>query len=239
MKLSKRDRQPERMDQPDLDFELHSAALRGLGRVNRFSGSVGSIWKPIAALARSSPDRTFRVLDVACGGGDIAIGLKQKAERHGLTLDIVGCDISPTAIGHANDAAARRKVHVSFIRQDVLGGQLPAGFDVVYSSLFLHHLDAHEVVGLLRAMASAAGQQVVVSDLLRTWTGYHLAKWGIRLLTSSKVCRVDAPLSVRGAFTFSEVRSLVERAELKDVVLKRQWPERFLMVCETKDDQDV
>lgn len=232
MNLKLRDRRDEWMDEPDLDADLHAEALRGLSRVNRFSGSVGSIWHPIAELSRRDPGEMIRVLDVACGGGDVAIGLKQTADRKGIAMEVVGCDISPTAIAFARDTAKRRKVDVSFVTQDVLGEPFPGGFDVVCSSLFLHHLDEDDIVRLLKAMRLAARQRVVISDLLRSRFGFVLAKWGIRVLTSSEVCHVDGPLSVRAALTIPEIKALAERADMKSARIARLWPERFLMVCD-------
>ena len=100
-------------------------------------------------------------------------------------------------------------------------------------SLFLHHLDGDDVVRVLHAMRSAAKRRVVISDLMRTNLGYVLAKWGIRLLTSSPVCHVDGPLSVKAALTISEARCLAERAGWTRMDIRRNWPERFLMVCDT------
>lgn len=233
MSLKNRDRQDEWMDQPDLDVAMHAAALRGLSRVNRFSGAVGSIWKPIAGLSRKTGGDRLRVLDVASGGGDVAIRLKQLADRCGVPIEVVGCDISETAVEFATKQAKARQVDVTFIRQDVLSDTLPQGFDVVYCSLFLHHLESVDVVRLLRAMRLAAKRQVVISDLIRSPLGYGLAKWGIRFLTFSKVCHVDGPLSVRAALTIAEARDLAEQAGWTRFTIRRNWPERFLMVCET------
>ncbi|QDV42125.1 hypothetical protein Enr13x_19680 [Stieleria neptunia] len=234
MQLTTRDRQDEWMDEPDIDSDLHADALRGLSRVNRLSGAARSIWKPIAEVARGRSEGPIRVLDVASGGGDVAIGIKQLADREGLAIDVVGCDISQTAVEFAGENAKRRGVDVTFVQQDVLGHDLPSDFDVVYSSLFLHHLESADVVRLLRSMRTAARHRVVISDLLRSQLGYVLAKWGIRLLTTSRVCHVDGPLSVRAALTMAEAIELASQAGLTPIRIRRKWPERFLMVYDTQ-----
>ena len=234
MTLRNRDRQPEWMDQPDLDFELHAQALRGLSRVNRISGTSGSIWNQITDLFSESASGTIRLLDVACGGGDTAIGLKRMADRKRVPLEIVGCDISETALAFARDEAARKQADVTFVQLDVLAEGLPADFDVVYSSLFLHHLDEETIIRLLGAMRSVARRRVVIDDLLRTRLGFMLAKWGIRLLTVSKVCHFDGPLSVRAALTVEEAERLSEAAGWTGVEIHRKWPERFVMVCQAE-----
>lgn len=235
MTLRERDRQEEWMDQPDLDASLHAEALRGLARVNRISGSVGSIWKPIEKLGKQITDRPLRVLDVACGGGDVAIGLKRKADQNGLDLEVTGCDISPTACRHAAERAESLGVDVSFIQCDAIGGRLPTGFDAVYCSLFVHHLEGEQIVQLLRSMGDASCGQVIVNDLVRSSFGYLIAKWGIRLLTSSRVCHVDAPLSVKAALTVDEILGYVQAAGLDLLSIRKVFPERFVLICSASD----
>ena len=227
MSLAVRDRQPELMDDPSLDSGLHRQALAGLRRVSLISGTVRTFWKPIAELAAKS-GRPIRVLDVACGGGDTVIDLAQRAERAGLDIVAAGCDLSPTAVGIAAQSAAEKGADVQFFTADALT-ELPEGFDVICCSLFLHHLAEDDVVCLLKTMKAAAGTMILAGDLIRSRLGYALCSVGIRLLTRSRICHVDGPLSVRAAFTMKEIQSLAEAAGLETAEFTRHWPERYLM----------
>ena len=97
---------------------------------------------------------------------------------------------------------------------DVVAEPLPTGFDVVLCSLFLHHMDDRRATQLLAKMRQAARRIVLVSDLVRSARGQTLAYLASRLLTTSDVVRVDAPRSVRAAFTPSELKNLARRAQL-------------------------
>src|SRR5579872_5825095 len=100
--LSVRNRQPELMDQPGLDEKLHAHALRSLSRINWISRTSAMIWRPIRKLAlETNRSRPLRILDVACGGGDVAIGLAKRAARAEMNLRVAGCDINPVAVEHA------------------------------------------------------------------------------------------------------------------------------------------
>src|SRR5262245_37882612 len=99
--LRERRRQPEVMDQPGLAEALHHHALRGLERINRWSGSARILWRPVRALARQVAPAPVRLLDVASGAGDVPVRLWHKARRAGLTLHVEGCDRSPCAVEHA------------------------------------------------------------------------------------------------------------------------------------------
>ena len=234
--------QPELMDEPELDAMEHARALRALARVNLLSLTAWRIWREIRdraggvnggagkerapeAGAGSGP---LRVLDVACGGGDVALALKERALAAGLPLEVLGCDASPGALDHARGEARRRGLDVEFMKLDVTREDLPGGFHLVVSSLFLHHLRGNSARDLLREMARV-GEAILVQDLVRSTVGYWLA-WGtLRVISRSRVARVDGPRSVQAAFRIPEVEALARDAGLEGARLRPCWPERFLL----------
>jgi 2-polyprenyl-3-methyl-5-hydroxy-6-metoxy-1,4-benzoquinol methylase len=229
--LQTRNRQPELMDQPGLDDKLHAHALQSLSRINWISRTSAMIWKPIRQLARESTQtRPIRTLDVACGGGDVAVGLARRAARAGVAVHVDGCDINAVAIKHARARAQRAGFNVGFFQHDALHQPLPDGYDVVTCSLFLHHLENNDAQAMLRSMGAAAGRMVVVSDLRRNKFAYAMAWIACRVVTRSPIVRVDGPLSVAAAFTPPEAQDLAEQAGLSGATLKRYFPERFLLV---------
>lgn len=220
------------MDQPDLDPVLHAQALDGLARINAISRTAATLWPDIARLARTlGSRRPLRLLDVACGGGDVTVALARRARREGVALEVSGCDLSSTALDRGRELARRAGAGVSFFELDVTRGALPQ-YDAVICSLFLHHLDANRVVSLLRALAKPPCRLLLVSDLVRSRLGYLYAWFGSRCLTRSEVVAVDALLSVRAAFTVAEITSLAERAGLSGVRVRRRFPQRFLLAWE-------
>src|SRR5262245_27094890 len=166
---------PEIMDQPGLTPDRHHAALRGLSRINLFSGSAGLLWPALRRLARETAPRPARVLDIATGAGDVPLRLWKKASRAGVPLTLTGCDVSPVAVAHAALASRKCGADLRFFVHDVLADPLPAGYDAVICSLFLHHLNDDEAVDLLRQMEGAAGRLVLVNDLSRGRAGWLLA----------------------------------------------------------------
>ena len=216
------------MDAPDLDATLHLESLRGLRRINALSRSAAILWPEIAAAARRLVPEKLRVLDLACGGGDNAIAIARRGARQGLAIEVAGCDKSPLAIAEAQRlAAASRTENVSFFPLDVVDGPLPGGYHVVTCSLFLHHLTRERAVEMLRRMAAAAGQLVLVNDLRRTRVGYALALLASRLLTRSPVVRFDAPASVAAAFTIDEAARLAAEAGWQNFAISKHWPQRY------------
>jgi SAM-dependent methyltransferase len=230
--LSRRHRQPEMMDQPGLDSGRHAQALRGLERVNFWSGSARALWSPILSLVRKTGAPSLRILDIATGAGDVPVALWRKAQAAGLQLHTDACDANPRAVQYSRRRAVQEKANIRFFELDVLRDPLPGGYDVVVSSLFLHHLDDAEAIELLRRMAAAARRMVLVNDLVRSSAGFFLAYVGTRLLTTSEVAHLDGPRSVEGAFTLEEVCDLSKRAGLCGATVKECWPCRLLLKWE-------
>lgn len=224
--LARRERIAERMDDPGLDPGEHCRALAGLARLNRVGDSAGVLWPPVRDLARARPGVPLRVLDVATGSGDVPRALAARAASAGLTnLSFAGCDLSPTAVG----TAARAAPGLTFFTHDALRDPLPAGYDVLTCSLFLHHLSDGDAVALLDRLRAAAGRLVLVNDLDRSRFSY-LAVWlACRLLSRSSVVRFDGPASVRSAFTPAEALALAGRAGLGGATVRRRFPCRFLL----------
>lgn len=219
------------MDSPHLDEVRHRRALDALERINCVSRSAAQLWTDVRGVARTSNVGKLRILDVACGGGDVALALERYARRDGVDVEVNGCDASPVALARASERAAELDSAARFFQLDVLRRPLPDGFDVVCSTLFLHHLDPSEAVRLLGAMTTAARRTVVVQDLARSRLGLALAQLGVRLLTRSRVAQTDGPRSVRAAYTPDEAVELARRAGLSTRV-RRCWPQRYNLIWE-------
>ena len=229
--LSDRHCEPELMDQPGLAIAEHRRALRALTRVNWLSRSVSELWKELHRLARKFDQRQpLRVLDIACGGGDVAVRLATRARRLGVPITFHGCDISETALSVAAESAQQADLtEIEFFRLDVLNEPIPEGYDVIMCSLFLHHLSDADGERVVRDMSLAARKAILIDDLLRTKLGYALCWIGCRILTRSRIVRIDGPLSVRAAYSLPDVKSLVDRCGLTGATITRHWPERFLL----------
>ena len=221
---------PELMDQPGLDRRQHERALTALGRINVVSRTVPSVWRVIRAAAAATPGRPLRILDIACGGGQLSVALAKRMDREGIAGEVLGCDLSPVAVEYATALAARAGVsQLHFAPLDVLRDAWPQGFDVVHCSLFLHHLADRDVVVVLQKMAHAAGRLVVVTDLRRTDLGFVFAWAGCHLLTRSTVVHVDGLRSVAAAFTSDEALALAHAAGLRTATIRHSWPQRFVL----------
>ena len=225
--LSIRRRQAELMDDPELEREKHVHALDALSRINRVSFGAARVWREVRSVYSGREGQApVRVLDVACGGGDVLHAIGARAAAAGVDVELHGCDVSSVALEEAQRRAPR-EMRLHLLEQDVLADGLSEEYDVVTSSLFLHHLDPEEAVGLLSSMRAATRARLLIQDLRRTRVGYFFAWVGLHTLTTSTVARTDGLLSVKAAFTIPEVHGLCEEAGLGNASIERVWPQRM------------
>ena len=216
------------MDDPALPAAEHRRALMGLARLNSYSDSVGVLWPEVRRLAMEL-GRPVKILDVATGSGDVPLGLWRRATRAGFAVELIACDISPVALEAAVERTSAAGATVEYFAADALAEPLPAGFDIVTCSLFLHHLSDDNAVTLLARLAAATECLVLVNDLSRSRWNLGLVWMATRLLTRSRVVHADGPLSVRAAFTAREAGSMATRAGLTGATVAGRFPCRWLM----------
>lgn len=226
--LSRRELVGEVMDDPGLNEAEHVRALRALARINRLSRTAETIAKHLRQrVGAGSSDRPIRVLDVACGDGELSLRLSGLARRRGMHWVVDGCDLSERAIDRASERAERRGDAAKFFQADALGALPLDAYDAVVNSLFCHHLDDAGVARFLRGLSNC--RHVVISDLVRSRRAYLATLAGVRVLSRSWVVHTDGPLSVRAALTRDELLALAERAGLTGARVDRCWPMRQML----------
>lgn len=224
---------PELMDDPELAREDHFHALRGLRRINAWTGTASLLWRAIVQLAKTNDLKPLRILDLATGAGDIPIELCKRAAREHVDIDIEACDVSEQALEFAEEQCHRAGASVRLFQHDVIQRKLNSTYDVVMCSQFLHHLSKEQAEDVLRTMMEAAEHRVFVVDLVRSRFNWLQVWLATRSLTKSKIVHFDGPQSIRAAFTVREMECIAQDVGFSSFSIHKRWPVRFVLVGST------
>lgn len=191
------------------------ASLSDLRWFNRWFGGLSTIRSLITRVARAARQTEVSLLEVASGEGYMPQVLNQELKRANLLLNVVLLDRSVSHLPH--------NCSLPKIAGDALN--LPfrdASFDLVCSSLFVHHLSPDDAVVFLREALRVSRLAVLVHDLIRHPLHLALAYLGTPLYRS-RLTRNDAPASVWQAYTVAEMRCLFLRAGATEVEIQQHY----------------
>lgn len=174
---------------------------------NRSFGGVSTMTALLREVAAARGLKEIHWLDVAGGTGEVVTQASERLRRSGL---IVRPLVMDRAVSHLNGD-----------QQNVCGDALKlpfreSSFDVVGSSLFVHHLEPDEVVAFAREALRVARHAFAFHDLIRHPMHLALALVG-RPIYRSRITRHDAPASVRRAYTVDEICRILADAGLANV----------------------
>jgi len=212
------------MDAPGVDQRRLIKALRFIRRVNAWLGYTRLTVSHLERLTNDIPkDRPLRVLDVATGSADVPQAIKKWANRKRRAVCVVGLDLHETTLNYART----QTTETPLVRGDAL--RLPfadRAFDVVMTSMFLHHLPDELAIAVIREMDRVASRGIVVADILRTRAAH---RWiTLFTLTADPMVKHDARVSVRQAFTLEEAAALATRGATYARV-RKHFGHRFVL----------
>ena len=219
--LKKRICTPELMDNPALPLAELKLALKGLKRLTKISGSAYYLSQSIFQIVKKHP-KNIRLLDLGCGDGEVFCKIVRSLIQRGILVSAIGTDINSNSLIRARDYAKQLNLPIEFIQSAALEALNLNDYDLVTSSLFLHHLEEQQLVNVFEKIKEKSKLGFVMNDLERTIPGYFLIKLATHLLSLSKIVRYDGQQSVRAALTSTEFKNLLKA--LPGAKIKRAFP---------------
>jgi SAM-dependent methyltransferase len=199
----------EMMDRPQLVSAELLDDLQNLRQLNQRFGSYGLIRHFLRRWF--TPGSSVSVIDLCTGFGDIPRFVVDWCRANKVRVQITAVDFQQATLDLARNRSDSYP-EISFLISDVLEFAPAERADFVFCSLALHHFADDAAIRLLRQTRSLGQRGVLVADLERSDLGIA----GIYLLTSfiyrAPMTRYDARLSIRRAFSFSEMSRLASTA---------------------------
>ncbi len=211
------------MDDPALDAATYTEVLHDLAQVN----SVTLARRPTLDFLRRAVGgrKSFRLLDVGFGDGDMLRAIRSWADRRGIEAELVGVDLNSRSVAAALERTPSAMA-ISYRTGDYadLSGE---EWDCVVSSLVAHHMTRDQLVQFLRFMDREARMGWFVNDLRRSrfaWLGYPLLA---RLMRWHPIVRHDGRLSIARSYRREEWAPILASAAVGGAEVKRVFPFRL------------
>jgi len=199
--------------------------------MNKLFGGVRAVTRRLyTRLLKSSTQAT--ILELGTGSGRLGRDISTWAIQHQRDVRLILLDISSRHLKVANDTVATQS-DTTLIQADAT--QLPFAtrkVDYVVSSLFLHHFDPIPLTRLLAQLHQSVTGTIIMSDITRS----HLSLLGFRmvqpLLARHYLTKHDGLLSIRRAYTPSELRQIAQDAGMKNARVYQNYPWQMTLVSE-------
>ncbi|MCU1306254.1 MAG: hypothetical protein JWN45_949 [Acidobacteriaceae bacterium] len=209
---------PELLDTDQGSPEEVAGSLADLRWLNRYFGGLSTTTKLLSYVARTTGLKQMSFLDVAGASGDVALAGRAQLKAHGIDLEVAVLDRSAAHLPSSQDrngtaAIVGDAMNIPF--DDAI-------FDVVGSSLFLHHLEPEQIVRFTNEALRVCRYAVIVNDLRRDPIHLAAAYAGIPVYRS-RITSNDAPASVRNAYTPEEMREILRQTNAGRLEFSRHY----------------
>jgi ubiquinone/menaquinone biosynthesis C-methylase UbiE len=227
-KFRKRSLELEHLDKGDYTPEEYEGCIVELQGVNRWLGDASALRDSLLAEIETRDLRKFSVADVGAGSGELLRVIADWSKQNKRAAHLIGVELNARS-ANAIVEDSRRYPQIHAIRANAF--RLPFRddqFDYAMCSLFTHHFNDDVVIDLLREISRVA-DRIVVIDLHRHPVAYYFYTTIGRLFLHNRLIREDGALSILRSFKPHELRTLGERAGLKNVEVTRHFPYRLIM----------
>lgn len=204
-------RQPhlvEYMDREDCDPKKLSNTYRQFSLINRLLSGWRTVYeKNIRPIMKESP-RSYTLLDIGFGGGDIPLNMAKWAEEDGFDLKISAIELDERALEFALEQPQHQNVEFLMISAAELKKE-GQRFDFVISNHVVHHLSTQQLLTLLEDAQRLCTHLVLFSDIERSDLGYALFSIFTRPLFFNSFIIADGKISIKRSFTKEELEAVV------------------------------
>lgn len=216
----------ELMDDFSMKGQLLRDSLDKLGKINKWLGGNHVTLDGLRQLLKNQPkEKVYTIVDLGCGHGDILRLIADYGRKNNFSFNLIGIDANEDAIDYAVELSEDYD-ELSFTNMDVFSEEFQAlDYDIVLSTLFLHHLNQGEIQQLLKMINSKATFGIVINDLHRNRMAYGLFKL-LGLVVSNHMIVQDGLTSILRAFKRQELENISKQLNLKSQICWK-WAFRY------------
>jgi ubiquinone/menaquinone biosynthesis C-methylase UbiE len=228
-KFRQRSYELENIDKGTYTPAEYEGCLVELRRVNEWLGDAKVLRESLFAEIERVGLRTFSVLDVGAGSGELLRVTAKWARETNRAASLVGLELNRRSAGAILEES-RDFPEISSVQANGLFLPFPDRcFDYVIQSLTLHHFDDAGAVSVIREMGRVAARGIFVIDLHRNPVAYFFYTTVGRLFLYNRLLREDGALSILKSFKPEEMEELGRQAGLANVRVEKHFPSRLVL----------
>ena len=217
----------ERMDDPNCDKQELFNTYEQFSVINGLISRWRSIYKDYIRPACDNPGKSYTLLDIGFGGGDLPVKLSGWAKNDGIDLKITAIETDERACEYVNKIDTPAEITFRQVSSTVLMEE-GKSYDFVISNHLLHHLGDKELLQLLDESKALSRKKILFNDIERSDSGYLLFNLLSRPVFRSSFITEDGLTSIRRSYTADELRGKVPTGWK----VKRIFPYRLLLTYE-------
>nr|WP_321233865.1 methyltransferase domain-containing protein [uncultured Psychroserpens sp.] len=228
-----RSEEEEIMDDLDYNGPILHDALDKLAKINQWLGGNKVTINGLKKVLKHHPkDKPITIIDLGCGGGDILREVSRFGKQQGYQFKLLGLDANQHTVNYAEELS-KPYTNIQFKTLDVFSEAFHQfEYDVVLTTLFLHHFKEDELVPFLEPVLEKAKLGIVVNDLHRHKLAYYLFKLLCTTIKNKTIIE-DGLTSVLRGFKREELERISQQLNA-NYHLQWKWAFRFQWILKHK-----
>lgn len=213
-RLPTRSTEMEWLDDLNINGPELEESLRDLERFNQYLGGHRALLRCLQRALPWLPKGRLRLVDIGCGRGDGLRVIARWSEKNGIPLELIGVDANEAALDEARKQSKQFPA-IRYVAGDAFGATLQElEPDVVTASLLFHHFTTPALKERLPLLLNHT-RALVIADLHRHRIAHASFRALTRVLGSCPMTRHDGAVSIRRAFTRSDLDELIQPLHLR------------------------
>ncbi len=214
----------ELMDDFTIGGTMLENTLGQLATINRWLGGNTVTINGVKKLLKNVPKKQqYTIVDLGCGNGDMLRKIAKYGKKQGYHFQLIGIDANGNTINFAQKLSQKYS-EISYLHQDIFSEEFKKlNYDMVLSTLFLHHFSEDKIVTVLNSILKTARIGVVVNDLHRHPLAYYLFK-ALGLFIQNPMVKEDGLISILRGFKRADLERISKKLK---IVSHIQWKWAF------------
>jgi len=221
-----RTKEVELMDDFTMTGELLANTLDQLAKINQWLGGNSITLSGLKQIVKNEPkNKSITIVDLGCGNGDMLRKVADYGKKEGYDFKLVGIDANEYTVNYAKKLSQNYD-EISYLQQDVFSdGFEGLTYDIVLSTLFLHHFREDKIVDLLALLLKRTNVSIIVNDLHRNPMAYYLFKL-LCLVFQNPMVKEDGLISILRGFKRVDLERISKKLDV-DSTIKWKWAFRY------------